>query len=90
MTSGTNLKAQGRDAGWARDGSGKLVPLDSADDVLRVALASQPKQPADDGIRIEREANSRRWLVIDGKNVFGPFDNKKRAHLFVRTIESKR
>jgi hypothetical protein len=67
-----------------------LVPLDSSVDVLRVALASQSKRQADDGIRIEREANSRRWLVIHGKNVFGPFDNEKRATLFVRTIESQR
>ena len=52
MTGRTNLDAQGRDNGWARDGSGKLVALNSSDDVLRVALASQPKQPADDGIRI--------------------------------------
>jgi hypothetical protein len=90
MTGRTDLDALGRDRGWARDGSGKLVSLDSADDVLRVTLASQPKQPADDGIRIEREPHGRRWLVIDGKNVFGPFDNETRAHLFVRTIESQR
>jgi hypothetical protein len=85
-----NLEAQGRDSGWARDGCGRLVPLDSNVDVLRAALASQPKHPADGGIRVEREPYSHRWLVIDGQNVFGPFDDEKRAHLFVRTIESRR
>lgn len=67
---GQNLEALGRDNGWTRDGSGRLVPLDSSIDVLRFALANEPKQQADDGIRIEREANSRRWLVMDGKKHF--------------------
>jgi hypothetical protein len=70
---GQNLEALGRDNGWARDGSGRLVPLDSSIDVLRFALANEPKQQADDGIRIEREVNSRRWLVMDGKKHFRGF-----------------
>jgi hypothetical protein len=86
MTGRTNLDAQGRDNGWARDGSGKLVALNSSDDVLRVALASQPKQPADEGIRVERESNSRRWLVIIGKSVH-PFDNERAAFLFMRHLK---
>jgi hypothetical protein len=82
----TNLDGFGRDKGWARDGSGKLVPLNSTVDVLRVAQANQPKQQA--GIRIEKDPNSRRWLVIDGKNIH-PFDNEKAAHLFMRHLQSR-
>jgi hypothetical protein len=65
------------------------VALNSSDDVLRVALASQPKQPADDGIRIEREFGSRRWLVISGKDVRA-FDNEKSAFLFMKQMRSRR
>ena len=80
--------ALGRDKGWARDGSGKLVPLNSIVDVLRIAQANQPKQQAEDGIRIEKDPDSRRWLVIDGQNIH-PFDNEKAAHLFMRHLQSK-
>jgi hypothetical protein len=82
-----NLEAQGRDRGWARDSRGKLVELNSSDDVLCVALANQPKQQVDDSIRIEREAGGRRWLVVDGKNIYS-FADEKAAFLLMRHLKS--
>lgn len=87
MTRRTNLEAQGRDVGWARDGTGRLRPLNNDQDLLCFALTNQRQPQPESERRIEREPNGRRWMVIDGKNIHGPFEDERRAYIFMKNLK---
>ena len=84
-----NLEGLGRDKGWARDGSGRLKPLNTDQDVLLFVLANRSQEQPYSERRLERDLSSRGWLVIDGRNTHGPFSDPKRAHIFMKNLKSE-
>jgi hypothetical protein len=77
-----NLEGLGRDTGWARDGSGRLKPLNTC-----FALANRSLEQPYSERRLERDPSSRGWIVIDGSSTHGPFDDRRRAHIFMKNLK---